>query len=430
MLIHLVHFGCRLNIYESVALASGVQKFRFSITENIEDADFVIINTCTVTNRADQKNRQMIRKVHRQNPSAKIIVTGCYATTDAEEIQRLPGVYSVISNKEKANIPHYIKHGNQKKANTVDGQFGYQIQNKSRYSRAYLKIQDGCNKRCSYCKIPLARGPGRSRNFQETIDEAQKLISLGFKELTLTGVNIGWYQSQEGKNFNDLFRVILELPGNFYVRLSSIEPMDVNQELGEQLTHPKAASFLHVPLQSGSKQILKMMRRGYTPFHYEKNIEYVRDLCPSIHLGTDIIVGFPGETEYYFEETLNFCKKMKFANIHIFPFSKRNGTPITQVNIAENIPKPIVKERIQRLKELKKEMFAEYIQQTSGESFKAIVEKCGSKVGLGNELSVVTENYTKLTVKSPLQSYQKGDLLRISYDPYLIAKEVPLIAEA
>ena len=446
MLAHLIYFGCRLNAYESIALSSGMEKSGFLITNNLKDADFVIINTCTVTNRADQKNRQIIRRVHRENPNTKIVVTGCYATTDAEEIKKLPGVYSVISNQKKAAIPYLIKNNTSTPKKLFDGQFGYPSQTQARYARAYLKIQDGCNKSCSYCKIPLARGSGRSRNFKETIAAMQELISLGFKEITITGVNIGWYKSSEGQSFNNLFESMLSLSGEFYIRISSIEPGDINQELARLLTHPKAALFLHVPLQSGSKEILKMMRRGYTPAHYKKRIEYVRQLCPDIHLGTDIIVGFPGETDHHFEETLNFCEEMKFANIHIFPYSKRNKTPIIKkINSSKHQKKQlslenkkiisevsglIIKERIQRLKKLKTKMYTNYINQTSEKTFKAIIEKYESnqnqpnnnKALLINTVNLVTENYVKLILKSKLQSFAKGDMLNVSYDKTLAVR--------
>ena len=433
MLVHLVHFGCRLNAYESISLASGLESTGFSLTTEIKDADFVIINTCTVTNRADQKNRQAIRRAHRENPGAKIVVTGCYATTDATEIKKLPGVYSVVSNFQKAQIPDQIMGDSHRKSSLregqPDGQFGYSLQNRKRHSRAYIKIQDGCNKSCSYCKIPLARGAGRSRDFQETLEEARELIQAGFREITLTGVNLGWYRSLEGKNFYDLLEGLLSLDGDFYIRISSIEPGDVNERLAELLTHPRSALFLHAPLQSGSKEILKAMRRGYTPSHYQKRIEYVKKRCPDIHLGTDVIIGFPGETDAHFQQTFDFCKQMEFANIHIFPYSPRKNTPIVnQLELAPNerkeVPKTRVKKRIELMEALKREMHAGYVKKTAGQTFRGIAlnTKPGSnpKDEPGRKpqdtLNLVTENYIKLSSRLNPELVQKGDLLRVSYD--------------
>ena len=465
---YIYHFGCRLNLYESNSLLSGLSDNNIIPVDKdqIENADFIIINTCTVTNRADQKNRSAIRQAHRKNPNAKIIVTGCYATTDAHEIKKLPGVYAVVSNQNKANIPNLIsglvpslvKSSNQNKQIEydplnkkweVDGQFGYKLQSRSRTSRAYLKIQDGCNKSCSYCKIPFARGPGRSRDFNQTIEEAKKLIALGFQEITLTGVNIGWYhtraQETKEKDFYDLLTTLLNLKGDFYIRISSIEPGDVNERLAHLLQHPKMAKFLHVPLQSGSKRILKKMRRGYTPLLYQKKIKKVQALNPDIHIGTDIIVGFPGESAQDFKNTWDICKEIGFANIHIFPYSKRNNTPIVKelaltvddkLSIKE-VPQHITRKRINRLKALQKELYKQYIQRTSNKSFRSIVEKSIEKsvkkeINIDKALPktpektseiiyVVTENYVKLSlnrydiIENGLPCPQKGDMVYVSY---------------
>ena len=465
MLAYLIHFGCRLNLYESASISSGLKENNISITDKIEEADFIIINTCTVTNRADQKNRSAIRRAHRKNPNGKIIVTGCYATTDAEVIRRLSGVYSVVSNQNKANLPRLIQNDIQENFQNdwqdgwLDGQFGYHLQSKEKISRAYLKIQDGCNKSCSYCKIPLARGPGRSRNFDETILEAQQLIQLGFKEITLTGVNLGWYRSEKGKDFHDLLSGLLDLDGDFYIRISSIEPGDVSEELAHLLQHPKMAKFLHVPLQSGSKEILKKMRRGYTPLSYHNRIQKVKENNPNIHIGTDIIVGFPGESDENFEETIQLCEEIAFANIHIFPYSKRKGTPImknislkdadevkanktNKANKVREIPSPVIRKRIERLKTLKEKLHSIYIQKTSGQVFRSIIEKIeqfentenAARENTHETFHVVTENYVKLTMKKPALEkssetgsegkHNRGDMIYVSYNPEKEGKEI------
>ena len=435
MNVYLAHFGCRLNLYESQSISAGLSHNKLRVVDDLSEADLIIINTCTVTNRADQKNRQIIRKAHRLNPDAKIIVTGCYATTDTEDVKALPGVYSVVTNQNKAGIPEFIGQISshtiaQKytKKTEVDGRFGYHYRTQKGHSRAYLKIQDGCNKTCAYCKIPKARGRGISRNFDDVRAEAQYLIGLGFKEINLTGVNIGWYRSQEGFDFQQLLGSILNLEGEFYIRLSSIEPRDVNEGLADLFTHPKMAKFLHVPLQSGSKKILKNMRRGYNPGLYEKWVNTIRSVCPNIHLGTDIIVGFPGENEKDFQETLNFCQKMEFANIHIFPFSKRRDTPVMEHirshsknneknnnDLWEEVSGKVIRHRVHRLNTLKERLAGEYVQKTSGLTFRAVVEKTNMYED-NFVYSMVTENYLKLSIGSVHQRLLKGDMVYTRYN--------------
>ena len=295
----IVHFGCRLNQFESAGLSSGLTSVGFQKTTDLREADVVVINTCTVTNKADYKNRAAIRRAHRLNPQAKIIVTGCYATTDAEDIRRLPGVYRVISNNDKSNIPQHLSNPEQP---TIMDRFAFSSFTEK--SRATLKIQDGCNKSCSYCKIPQARGKGVSRAFDETLADVVRLIDQGYHEIILTGVNIGWYES-DGKSYYDLVEAILNVPGQFKLRVSSIEPGDVNERYAEFYAHEKMAKFLHIPLQSGSKNVLRAMRRGYTPREFERRVDLVRCVSPSVHVGTDVIVGFPTETNEAFQETLD-----------------------------------------------------------------------------------------------------------------------------
>ncbi len=422
------HSGCRLNQYESTSLKSGISKQGFHFVENMQEADVVILNTCTVTNRADQKNRQTIRKVHRLNPKAKIIVTGCYATTDEKEINKLAGVSLVVPNQNKASIPQLLLQNDEELSNDyktiprIDGQFGYEYRSKEGYARAYLKIQDGCNKSCSYCKIPQARGKARSRNIEDIIKEAKYLIHLGFTEIMLTGVNIGSYEFPQNhsmgnsitkNDFCDLLEKLLDLDGDFYIKISSIEPGDVTKRLASLYRHSKLAKFLHVPLQSGSKQILKWMNRGYSPKYFEQWVNRVRKECPQIHLGTDVIVGFPGETEEYFEETLEFCEKMKFANIHIFPYSKRKNTPILKKlkpkngDFLKEIPREVIKQRILRVMALKEKMFNDYLKYVEGKTFRGIIEKI-----YGNEIEILTENYIRSKTYSYNDiRYKRGDMV-------------------
>lgn len=390
-----VHFGCRLNQFESDGIKANLSDNAHALTDNLREADFVVINTCTVTNKADYKNRAAIRRAHRLNPLAKIVVTGCYATTDAEELRSLPGVYRVVSNDKKHQIASVL-NGND--TDEKNDRFFFSS-NHNFKSRATLKIQDGCNKSCSYCKIPQARGRGVSRGADDTLASARELIAAGFGELVLTGVNIGWY-NDNGKTFHGLVESLLNLDGDFHLRVSSIEPGDVDDRFAAFYQHPKMARFLHIPLQSGSKFVLRTMRRGYTPQNFMRRIEQVRKVCPEVHIGTDVIVGFPSESETEFNETLDFCRAADFANIHIFPFSKRRNTAIVDwlQRRETSSSKPayaeingtIIRERSARLAELRNTMSADYAARVSGMAFGAVAEQVEN-----GEVTFLTENYLR-----------------------------------
>jgi len=401
----IIHFGCRLNQFESDGLKNSLAQNSHQIVDQRE-ADFIIINTCTVTNKADYKNRAAIRRAHRLNPLAKIVVTGCYATTDAEDLRALPGVYRVVSNDYKHQIASMLRGTTALEKND---RFFFSSKHDFK-SRATLKIQDGCNKSCSYCKIPQARGRGVSRDFGATIDHARELVDAGFGELVLTGVNIGWYEDQ-GKTFPQLIEKLLEIPGNFHLRVSSIEPGDVNERLAEFFAHEKMAKFLHIPLQSGSKYVLRMMHRGYTPANFAKRVEAVRRAAPDIHVGTDIIVGFPAEGENEFAETLDFCREQNFANMHIFPFSKRRNTPITNLlerrKTFSEVNGAIIRERAGQLAGLKAEMAESYATRMTGKEFWAVAEKIEN-----GEVSYLTENYLRGKIRS--DSLRRGERFKIS----------------
>lgn len=409
----LVHFGCRLNQFESDGIKANLAANSHNIIADQREADYIVINTCTVTNKADYKNRAAIRRAHRLNPLAKIVVTGCYATTDADDIRALPGVYRVISNDKKHQIGALLAGAEERAQND---RFFFSA-NHALKSRATLKIQDGCNKSCSYCKIPEARGRGVSRDFAATLDSAHELIASGFGEIVLTGVNIGWY-FDNGKSFHDLVEAILNLEGNFHLRISSIEPGDVNERFAGFYAHPRMAKFLHIPLQSGSKFVLRTMRRGYTPENFMRRIDNVRQVAPGIHIGTDVIVGFPSESETEFAETLEFCRRADFANIHIFPFSKRRNTPIVNWLEARELKSSkepwreingaVIKERAAQLAGLKNQMAAAYARRMAGKEFWAIAEKIEN-----GKVSYLTENYLRGTLQDP--QLKRGDRFRVTF---------------
>lgn len=353
--------GCRLNIFESDGLSSKFQKLGLSTIPIGNRPDIIVINTCTVTNKADSKNRNVIRHLVKTYPSSQIWVTGCYAETDKNVIENIPGITGVVSNSQKSKLPEIILEKNniqfQSKPNSVDP-FSYSDVLPVEHTRAYLKIQDGCNRICSYCKIPQARGKGVSRNFLDVLDQVKFLQDNGIGEIILTGVNIGWYKSNQKKSFSSLLKSILDILDYSRLRISSIEPSDVNLELAELLSHPRFCKFLHVPLQSGSKEILKKMKRSYTPETYRKRLEIVKRFHPNLFLGTDVITGFPDETENDFMDTIKIIEELGICKIHAFPFSVRKGT--LAENYIDNIKKSAKKARIQILNNLSNSAYYNY----------------------------------------------------------------------
>lgn len=413
---HIIHFGCRLNQYETDSLDSAFSEAGISATTNIETADYVVLNTCTVTNISDYKSRAAIRKVQKRNAKAKIIVTGCYATTDQKFLSQEFSNISVVPNSEK---PYIVQNLLQKKDVCIEKPkpkesaiFDYHFRKQKGRVRAYLKIQDGCNKKCSYCKIPQARGAAISRNFYECIRELKHLVSLGFCEISITGVNIGTYYS-EGYKFADLIRALSNIDGNFFLRISSIEPPDVNEDFIKLFDLKKVAKFAHIPLQTGSRSVLKHMHRGYTLSSFSKKIEMLKKQFPQMHIGTDLIVGFPGESEKDFKETIQYIKKMQFDNIHFFPFSKRKDTPVISMLKNKKIMEvngEIIKERTSTLHFIQEKIVEKRLKDTEGKIYRGIIiseNKNGS-------YDVLTENYIKVC----LQNVDKiciGELVLLKY---------------
>ncbi|MDH5717097.1 MAG: tRNA (N(6)-L-threonylcarbamoyladenosine(37)-C(2))-methylthiotransferase MtaB [Spirochaetia bacterium] len=417
-----INFGCRVNFYESNSIIKSLNELGIQETKEREKANYIIINTCTVTKRADLKNRSTIRKIYNENPNAKIIVTGCYATTDEDDIIKIPGVFSVINNEKKEIIPELIKTDLKSKLNISLKKFIYnESARENNKSRAYLKVQDGCDRTCSYCKIPLARGKAKSRNHIEVIEEAKEIINNNYKEIILTGINIGAYKDINNYRLNNLIEDIINISGDFLIRISSIEPSNIIEKIIPLFQSQKIARFLHIPLQSGSPQVLKKMRRTYTIKKYKNIINNIKNQYPEMHIGTDIILGFPGETEEDFKKTRHFCNENEFANIHVFKFSKREGTFIfnelekkSKINTKEFLllNKTEIQKRTESMLTLKEALLKNYIKKTSGIKFKAIIEKITKE-----SVSITTENYLKLNFsKSGFENFKKGDLINLVYN--------------
>lgn len=402
--------GCRLNIFETDGLANSFTKLGIKTVKETEKPEIVVINTCTVTNRADSKNRNIIRNAIKNNPGSQIWVTGCYAQTDKEVIEKIPGVTGVVGNTDKSNLPYIIleRKGKILDSTTPLDRFSYSDVLPQNHTRAYLKIQDGCNRVCSYCKIPQARGKGVSRKIEDVLDQVKFLQDNGVGEIILTGVNLGWFRDESNtKNFNQLLRRILDTLEYSRLRLSSIEPSDVGHELAEITLHPRFCNYLHVPLQSGSSRILKLMKRSYTAETFYKRIRMVKEKNPNIFIGTDIITGFPGETEIEFQESMQLAKDLEIAKIHAFPFSSRKGTSAEALQ--DDVSKEEKKERVKLLNELSREQYKNFGISKFGKVREAILE---------NDGTCMTDDYLKVRFDSDIKRFAAGQFLNIRLDSY------------
>lgn len=332
--------GCKLNYAESSTLGNLLLKRGFALTDFESKADVYVINTCTVTENAERECRQVIRRALRHNPNGFVIVTGCYAQLRPEEIQKIDGVDLVLGTKEKFEIFNFIDTLEKKdlaciyvtpteKLNDFKPAFSPLPDDRT---RAFLKIQDGCDYKCSFCTIPKARGKSISEPEKEVLDQFKMLIDNGYKEIVLTGVNVGDYGNKIGTNLFNLLKKIVKLDGDFRVRISSIEPNLLTDEIIHLVaSENKLCKHFHIPLQSGSDKILKLMQRRYLSHLYANRIETIKKLIPEAGIGVDVIVGFPGEDETDFNKTKDFIENLPISYLHVFTYSERPGTPAAEM---------------------------------------------------------------------------------------------------
>ncbi len=321
--------GCRLNLYETDSLASEFSKRDFEIVDFNEKADVYVINTCTVTSMSDQKSRRVINQASRRKDDGITIVTGCMATNYKEQLQKNENVDYVVDNDHKTSVIQIAEaHFNGEIVYDEQFQkdlFKYEPAKDTFHTRSFIKIQDGCDNFCTFCIIPKVRGRATSRPVGDVLNNVRKVVEYGYKEVIITGVNIGRY-NYEGVDFEGLIEQMLEIPGDFRIRISSIEPDGYTESFFRLFKHPKLAPHMHICLQSGSEEILLKMRRMYTAKLFKEMANKLEELHPGFSLTTDIIVGFPGETEEQFQETVDFAKEIGFGHIHTFKYSVRKGT--------------------------------------------------------------------------------------------------------
>lgn len=362
--------GCKVNQADTASMEAIFKSAGYKVVGFNEDADVYLVNTCVVTNTGQRKSRQIINRAVRHNPMALTVVTGCYPQTAPDEVRAIDGVDVIIGNQERARIVELVEQALTSKRDdildnvqkmTVDTRFEeLGVGTETNKTRAFLKIQEGCNQYCTYCIIPFARGPLRSRSLESIKEEITKLVAAGYKEVVLIGIHLGCYGKELAKDgvklsLYDAVEAALSVPGVERLRLGSLESVEVETRLMELMAkEPRLCHHLHLPLQSGCDKVLKAMHRPYDTARFAELLKEIRSYVPDVAITTDIIVGFPGETEEDFEETLAFARSCGFAKMHIFPYSKRKGTPAEKM--PNQVEEQVKQERAARLSELDKEM--------------------------------------------------------------------------
>lgn len=415
------HFGCRLNYYEGISIVSQFLDTGWEQTKSCQHASISLIHSCTVTSRADYKVRSQIRKIKKQNPQSILFVIGCF---DFKIVKEFPGVF-FIANRYKSKTWQIVEDHVQKNILSFNknllthkeetNRFDYYIPDSGNFSRAYVKIQDGCNEKCSYCKIPQVRGRSVSRDPFQIKEEIEELIYRGFHEIIITGINIGDYHYKTW-GYHDLIHFILSISGDFYIRISSIEPGFLNDEMVDLYSDSKVARFLHVPIQSASSNILKKMNRKIYQNDLRKFIYHLRKKIPDIYTGTDILVGFPSEKENDFMETYHYVQDLDFTKVHAFPFSMRERTSVYR-NIQRKdifeVNGSIVKNRMDRLLKFSEFQDHVYTSRTSFLSYRGIIESNSN-----GRTSILTENYRSLEISNNHQDLRKKDMVNVLYDSF------------
>ncbi len=412
---NIITLGCKVNQYESEAVEEIFEARGYKKKE--ENADIYVINTCTVTNMSDRKSRQMISRARRDNPEAVIAVMGCYSQVKPEEVSQIEGVDIVLGSRNKEEVVDLCEDVLQNK-DAIDKVLSLsetktiedlEISNQEAMTRAYMKIQDGCNMYCSYCLIPYARGNISSRDMESIRNEAKRLSKNGYKEIVLTGIHVSSYGKdlKNGTSLIDVIEEVAKTDGIERIRLSSMEPRHITREFLERMkATKKACDHFHLSLQSGSDDILKAMNRKYDTKIFKEKVDLIREVFPNAGLTTDIIVGFPTETDKNHEETKNFVKDIKFAKTHLFKYSKRDGTKAATMK--PEVDGNIKKERLKELEEIEQVNKREFLEKQMGKTLSVLFE---SKSDMDGYKSGYSTNYLRVNVKDEIDDNEIRDCL-------------------
>ncbi|MBQ9584018.1 MAG: tRNA (N(6)-L-threonylcarbamoyladenosine(37)-C(2))-methylthiotransferase MtaB [Bacteroidales bacterium] len=403
--------GCKLSFAESSSWARAFEAAGYEIVPATESADIYVVNTCSVTEHADKKGRNLIRRLHRISPDARIVVTGCQAQLRPTELAALEGVWAVIGSDFKGellqiataeSIPQkiYVK--------PVDSsQYYFPAHSSTGRTRAFLKVQDGCDYHCTYCTVPLARGDSRNAPIADIVAQARAIAAAGFKEVVLTGVNTGDFGKTTGESFFDLIRALDDVAGIERYRISSIEPNLLTEDIVDWIAGgTKFLPHFHIPLQSGCDRILAAMHRRYNTDFFRRRIEYIRSRMEHVFFGIDVIVGFPGETDADFEQTYRFLEEIRPAFIHIFPYSRRAGTPAAEM--PNQVQDSVKTARVARLEALCERLHSEFCASNRGRSEQVLFESTVR----GGKMFGYSRNYIKV---------------ERDYDPALVGEIVDVI---
>lgn len=373
MLVHLRTLGCRLNEAELESWAQAFQNAGHEITREQNKAQLIIINSCAVTQDAVRKSRQLIRRIHRDNPSAKIVASGCYVTLEADEAAELLGVDLIVSNQDKDRLVELaiaeLDIPTMPAMSTEPAEISLFSRGRQ---RAFIKVQDGCRYRCTFCIVTVARGEEKSSPIEKIVQEINNFVAQGVKEVILTGVHLGGYGSDINHNLAELIQAILDQTPVPRLRLGSLEPWELPENFFALFNNPRLMPHLHLPLQSGSDSVLKRMARRCKTAEFSQIVHQARRQVPNINITTDIIVGFPGETEQEWQDSYNFIKQTRFGHIHIFTYSTRSGTKAAA--LPDSVLNTIKKQRSQQLHRLAEQMKQSFMQQNLGESVEILWE--------------------------------------------------------
>ncbi|MBQ3297899.1 MAG: tRNA (N(6)-L-threonylcarbamoyladenosine(37)-C(2))-methylthiotransferase MtaB [Bacilli bacterium] len=414
--------GCKVNTYESEYVINELKKAGYDIKSFDDICDVYIINTCTVTNNSDSKSKKMIRQAIKRNPNACVVAMGCFiaANPDIE----IPGLDIIIGNKDKAKIvsllDEYFKNKeiiNKQYTGRLKEFEDMYITDFPGRTRAFVKIQDGCDNFCSYCIIPFVRGKCRSKDESKVISEVTDLVSNGYKEVVLTGIHTGSFGVDLDTDFADLLDKLVKIDGLDRLRISSIETTELNDKVLNVLRNSKVlVDHLHIPIQAGSNEILKAMNRKYDLDFFFDKIKEIRSIRPEISISTDVIVGFPGETEELFKTTIDTCKKLEFSKLHVFPYSERKGTASSRMD--NKVERGVVKDRARRLIEVSHELENNYMNKFINREVEVLIEEVKDGYSYGH-----TGNYLYVKIKGeyPHNEYKKVRIIDIEY-PYCIGE--------
>ena len=410
MKVACITLGCRTNQHDTAEMQTLLEKEGFVMVNQREKADAYVINTCTVTQKSDTSSRQAVKKSLELNPDALVVFTGCYAQLNPEEAAALPGLDLVLGNADKLEIAKLLKAKLRlwKKSEITEIVMSdihkkrifrtIPVKSFQGITKAFIKVQTGCNEKCSFCTVVRARGKSVSDNRGNILNNIQEAINANFKEITLTGINLGTWGMDTGETFSSLVQDIIELPGDFRVRLSSINPMEIDNDLIRLIAETeKICSHLHIPLQSGDNKILKQMRRNYNREQYIEVIHRAVNAIPNLGLGADVIVGFPGETDTAFENTRKLIEELPFSYLHVFSYSPRRGTEANDYK--DDIPGNIKKERNKILTQLIKEKGLEFRNKSLNTIATVLIENQRDKNN--GKLKGHTDNYIPISLDGP-----------------------------